>query len=163
MVGECKSVDLCVGAALASNCSTKEHICCVPDPNEDIPEGENKLISKKQFLNISGNTIRNEVIYRYFIESLNLINITTEYQLAAYLSQLVDETDNFRKIESIIMEVDDNNQLGNNQAGDGVTYRGRGGILLRGRKNYDLANNATESELIKNSGKNKLKRRFFKA
>ena len=153
MVGECKEVDMCVGAAIASKCSSTKHICCVPEPNKAPQEMESKIISKEQFLKISGNTTRNNALYRYFTKSLALANIKTEYQVAAYLAQLIDETDYFRKIESIIMDTDINPELGNNQKGDGVTFRGRGGILLRGRNDYNLANNATNTELITNSGK----------
>jgi len=142
-----------VGAALASTCITQGHICCVPEPNEAPAEIKNRLISKEQFLEIAGNTSRNSALYRYFSESLGLANVTTKYQVAAYLAQLIDETDYFRKIESIIIETDENAGLGNNQTGDGVAFRGRGGILLRGRRNYFLANEAAKTELISNSGK----------
>ncbi len=151
--GECKEVAACVGAALASTCITQGHICCVPEPNEAPAEIKNRLISKEQFLEIAGNTSRNSALYRYFSESLGLANVTTKYQVAAYLAQLIDETDYFRKIESIIIETDENAGLGNNQTGDGVAFRGRGGILLRGRRNYFLANEAAKTELISNSGK----------
>jgi len=116
-------------------------------------ETRHKLISKEQFLEIAGNTSRNSALYRYFSESLNLANVTTVYQVAAYLAQLIDETSYFRKIESIIMETDVNAGIGNNQTGDGVAFRGRGGVLLRGRRNYFLANDAADTELISNSGK----------
>ncbi len=154
LTGECKDVDMCVGAAIASTtCVPQNQICCVPEPDEAPLETPNEIISKEQFLNISGNNVRNNALYRYFTDSLALANIKTEFQVAAYLAQLIDETDYFRKIESVTMETDINPELGNIQKGDGVTFRGRGGILLRGRKNYNLANNDTKSQLLINSGK----------
>jgi len=153
MVGECKEIDVCIGAAIASNCSSAKHICCISEPNEAPVETPHKLISKEQFLKIADNTSRNSALYRYFSESLSLANVTTVYQVAAYLSQLIDETSYFRKIESIIMETDLNAGIGNNQTGDGVAFRGRGGVLLRGRRNYYLANEAANTELVSKSGK----------
>jgi len=143
---------MCVGAAIASaTCSPQDQICWVPEPNADSQETENGIISKAQFLRISDNNVRNNALYRYFTNSLALADIKTEYQVAAYLAQLIGETDYFRKIESIIKDNDINPEIGNNQTEDGVTFKVRGGILLRGRKNYNLANkdNMTIMTLIR--------------
>ena len=78
-------------------------------------------------------------MYFYFVESLAYAQIQSEFQLAAYLAQLVGETDYFKAIDSSQAESDFDSQLGNNQTGDGVKFRGRGAILLRGRTNYYLA------------------------
>ena len=148
MIGICMDINSCVGAAIASlNCTDSNFAtCCVPERDKAPIEVESKHISKELFLNISGNTTRNDAIYRYFAESLKLANITSGYQIAAYLSQIIDETDYFKKIETIIKENDINYLLGNNQTGDETRFRGRGGILLRGRKNYELVHNANSSK-----------------
>lgn len=99
------------------------------------------LLTKEMFLNVVGNTTRNNEMYYYLTESFTFADIKSEYQIAAYLAQLIGETDYFRAIESTQHETDFNPQLGNNQTGDGVKFRGRGGILLRGKNNYFLANN----------------------
>lgn len=148
MIGVCQNVDSCTGAAISGNCSLPNHVCCVPEPVEPIEEKSNNIITKARFLKIVGDTIRNRAIYRYFTESLDLAGITTEYQIAAYLSQLISETDYFKKIESTIIENDNNSIIGNNQVNDGTAFRGRGGILLRGRTAYDLAQRANSKYLI---------------
>ncbi len=139
LIGICKIVDQCAGAALKSNCSTDGHVCCVSDnnPPKKVPH---KIITEAIFLKISGKTDRNKALYPYFVESLDVAGIKTEFQIAAYLSQLIHETEYFRKIESTIFEKDENQLLGNNQVGDGILFRGRGGILLRGRSLYKRAN-----------------------
>jgi len=128
-----------VGAALASTCTTQGHICCVPEPDKAPKEVANQIITKAIFLKIAGNTIRNNALYRYFTESVTLAGIRTEYQIAAYLAQLIHETDYFRQIESSVLENDENSLLGNSLPGDGTLFRGRGGILLRGRSYYQKA------------------------
>ena len=142
MVGACLAIESCVGAAINGDCADSKHTCCVTESGTAPKEVAHNIITKAIFLKISGNTARNNAIYRYFTESLGLAGITTEYQIAAYLSQLLHETDYFRSIESLIMETDNNTALGNVQTGDGTTFRGRGGILLRGRKFYNASQNA---------------------
>ena len=142
MSGNCKSVDDCTGAALAGNCAKSGLICCIAETSPPPNKVENKMITKEIFLRIAGNTLRNQGIYNYFVESLEMANITTEYQAAAFLSQLIGESKYFKSMES----------SGNNATGDGLKYRGRGAILLRGKTNYQLANNKLGLSILTNPG-----------
>ncbi len=145
MVGTCMTIESCTGAAITSDCG-QGLICCVSDVKPDY--NENSLISQETFLKIVGNTQRNAELYYHFAASLESAEIKNEFQLAAYLSQLIGETDYFRSIESTQVEKDIDPTIGNNKTGDGLTFRGRGGILLRGKNNYFLANNKLTGWLI---------------
>ncbi len=139
MIGECKEIDECTGASVQGDCNNNSYTCCI----EEIGLGyikESSLISKNLFLKMTGKSKRNEALYNHFVISLEDARIRTSYQAAAYLSQLLGETKLFKYIESTQLENDYNIQLGNNQVGDGIKYRGRGSILLRGKLNYILAN-----------------------
>lgn len=136
--GVCQDVDTCMGAALIGNCANKDFICCIQDKSLNYPE--NSIITKKLFLKIAGDTSRNNYLYNFFSESMELARIDNQYKAAAYLSQLIGETDYFRSMESVKPENDFNNLIGNGAIGIGSDYRGRGAILLRGKLNYELAN-----------------------
>ena len=138
--GTCSLIENCVGGAFSSNCP-KPQICCVPDAS--LNRNEDKIITKKIFLKITGDTFRNAWLYNYFAESMESALINNLYKAAAYLSQLIGETDYFKSIESIRPEKDIDESIGNNKTGDGSNYRGRGGILLRGKDNYDFASKRT--------------------
>lgn len=146
LVGECKSVDQCAGAVLRGNCSGSS-ICCIRDNAKT--DTQNSIITKNIFLKLVNNTVRNNALYSYFAESMNLAQINTEYKAAAYFSQLVGESDFFRNLESGLIDSDSDNDLGNNVTGDGTKYQGRGAILLRGKTNYLLANSKIPSMLKK--------------
>ena len=138
MIGDCMLVDDCTGAAVEGNCSTSEFICCIAESSAPPDKAENKIITKDIFLKIAGNTKRNQAIYNYFVESLEMANITTEYQAAAYLSQLIGESKYFKSMES----------SGYNLTGDSLKFRGRGAILLRGKTNYELANDKLRLSIL---------------
>ena len=87
LVGVCMEIDSCVGAAITGNCSNSKHTCCVPESFIAPVEVGNNLISKELFLEISGNTVRNNAIYRYFAESLVLAEINTEYKIGINYKQ----------------------------------------------------------------------------
>lgn len=146
MSGNCGAIETCTGAAVESNDCTSGQICCVPDVKPAYKS--NTLLSQESFLRIAGNTSRNAEMYYYFIESLNGAEIKTKFQIAAYLSQLIGETDYFKKIDSARPEKDVDQTIGNNGTGDGVFYRGRGCVLLRGKNNYFLANNKLSGKLM---------------
>lgn len=140
--GSCSLIDECQGAAfISSNCSQKDYTCCIQDTNST--KINKTLISKEIFLKIAGNTPRNGWIYGHFSDSLDYsgAKIDTVYKASFYLSQLLDETNYFRSIESSKPEKDIDKDIGNNGTGDGSLYRGRGAILLRGKLNYQLATN----------------------
>ncbi len=102
---------------------------------------------KDIFLEISGNTVRNEALYKYFVMALHMANIDSTYGKAAFLAQILGETKMFKAIESTVLENDNNPSIGNTEKGDGTKYRGRGAILIRGKANYNLAR--TEGNVTK--------------
>ena len=137
-IGVCTEVSECRGAALQGKCFLPQ-LCCLNDTSSYY---QSKLITKDLFLKIAGNTSRNDWLYGHFVESLGLAQIEDDpYRAAAYLSQVIGETDYFKSIESPVKEKDIDPNIGNTVPGDGSLYRGRGGILLRGKKNYQLATN----------------------
>jgi predicted chitinase len=139
LTGDCSLIYNCKGAAFVTTDCPNPQICCVQDTSSS--SSTNSKITKAIFLKIAGNTARNDWIYNYFSESMKSAEIDNEYKAAAYLSQLIGETDYFKSIEAIRPEKDNDPSIGNNKTGDGSLYRGRGGILLRGRLNYELASN----------------------
>ncbi len=116
LVGLCLEIDNCTGAPIGGNCANGLK-CCVPDPSPPL-EISNEILTKTKFLKIIGNTPRNNVLYHYLVESMQKANVRTEFEIAAYLSQLMGETDNFRSMESSQLEADFDSSIGNNNAGE---------------------------------------------
>ena len=146
--GVCTTVEECTGAALTGNCKNPKQICCIEE-NVRIQIAEDKILTQSLFLKIAGNSTRNRAFYTYFVDSMKRANISVArdkygeqpniYRRAAFFSQLVGESDFFRKLESNKIDSDVDLSLGNNQPGDGSRYQARGAILLRGKSNYELA------------------------
>jgi len=145
--GTCKSVDECTGAAFKGNCQNL--ICCIPEITNQ-PNQADGLITKAIFLKIAGNTTRNAALYGFFVQSLKTANINDQYKAAAYFSTLIGESNFFRELESKVNDQDVNADLGNNASGDGLLYRGRGAILVRGKTNYQLAESKLKLNLVNN-------------
>jgi predicted chitinase len=142
--GSCKQVDDCLGAALKGNC-LNSLVCCIKDDKQAPNITENSFIKKNLFLNLVGNTPRNEYLYNFFAESMYESEILNQYRAAAYFATLVGETNYFKEFESKVDDPDINADLGNNETSDGLKFRGRGGIWLRGKTNYILANSKLSS------------------
>ena len=136
--GVCTSTNDCTGAALKGNCLSSD-VCCIQDSSLNYPE--NPIITRSIFFKLMGNTFRNNALYGYFAESMAKANITNENKAAAalYFATIFGESKTLKEFESPISENDFNNELGNNEIGDGSNYRGRGAILLKGKANYELA------------------------
>lgn len=137
--GTCKSVQDCTGAALIGDCSSQTMVCCVDDRTVQV--AEHKKLTKRLFLKLVGNTTRNNAMYNYVVESMKLAAIegkNEDFKIAAYLAQLVGETNYFQKLESGIIDGDEDQDQN-----DKKTYQGRGGILIRGKANYELANKSS--------------------
>ena len=144
--GTCKSVAECSGAALKGNC-LNSFVCCIPDLKPPLNVPENPLISKRTFLKLVGDTVRNSALYNHFAQSLIDAEAFNQYRAAAYFATLVGETNYFKELESKVDDPDFNADLGNNATADGSIFRGRGGIWLRGKTNYILANSKLSSSL----------------
>ena len=146
--GECKEVGFCTGGAFIGNCRNRAHICCVDDVTSIESKDDDFIIKRSVFFSIVGKTPRNQLLYNYFIESMQIASIDNTFRAAAYLSQLAAETRNFEQLESEKPELDNNALIGNSKIGDGARFRGRGAIFLRGKLNYELATIKIKSELF---------------
>jgi hypothetical protein len=116
MVGKCMEIDSCIGAAVAGNCSQSQTCCVASNESPYIPN-ENIFLTKNIFLKIAGNTSRNEALYVHLLESMEIAEVQTRFQIAAFVSQLLGETNYFKNIESLQSESDFNTAIGNNQTG----------------------------------------------
>lgn len=140
--GQCTSADDCTGAALVGDCTTPALICCIKDDETANMSLTHPKLTKEKFLKIAGDNERNKVLYHFFVGSLSLFMVPNdpneEFQIAAYMSQMLGETKYFRKLESGIVEVapGDDEETRN----ETELYQGRGGILLRGLQTYIRAN-----------------------
>lgn len=150
-IGVCNWIEQCQGAALTpppGNCTTGQ-ICCIAENALNI--AANQVLTKAIFLRLVSDTPRNNFLYDYIVQSMQLAGVSVgtgqardSFKIAAYLSQIVGESDYFKKLESNVLNDPDNDPLlGNNQTGDGRFFQGRGAILVRGRENYEIANKST--------------------
>lgn len=149
-IGECKPAEECLGAIYEGTCQNSRFSCCYADPRTPGTIANYPIISLGRFLQLFGNTSRNQLMYEWFAESLDLAGIdrNDKYQLAAYLSQMADESRNFLKFESGYLDADNYELIGNFQEQDGVNYQSRGAIYLRGRANYFAANQVLGPSII---------------
>ncbi|CAF0961359.1 unnamed protein product [Brachionus calyciflorus] len=90
----------------------------------------------------------NTVLYHFIAKSIQVSKIDNAYKISAYLSQIADETNNFEQLESLKIESDFDSTIGNSKLGDGSLYKGRGGIYLKGKNNYELAEERSFNEII---------------
>lgn len=72
------------------------------------------------------------------LAAMSRAGITDPTERAMFLAQMAHESGNFRYDEEIAsgQKYEGRSDLGNNQPGDGVKYKGRGYIQLTGRANY---------------------------
>lgn len=130
--GICIDINDCSGAGFIGNCTNRNFVCCVKD-TDPLYTHQNEMITENLFLNLTSNTIRNRVLYRYFVQSMNDSIITNQYRAAAFFATLVGESDGFKYFEY-------RGSIGGQN--DDSVYRGRGAIFLKGKQDYELASKA---------------------
>lgn len=86
------------------------------------------------------------------IAAMNRAGIVDPTERAMFLAQMAHESGNFRYDEEIASgkAYEGRSDLGNNQPGDGVRYKGRGYIQLTGRANYRYYGNLLGVDLENN-------------
>jgi putative chitinase len=77
-------------------------------------------------------------------------SINTVLRAAAFLGQVAEETGDLRTLQEYASgaEYEGRHDLGNTQPGDGVRYKGRGGIQRTGRANYQRFQDATGIQVV---------------
>lgn len=148
--GTCQFVSDCKGGAFVSINCTKTQICCVRDPEENVPVPNGPTyvqFSLKLFLNLATDTLRTRALYPLFAKALDDSKINSCHSAAVFFSQLAGETKLFTEFESDKSGKDFDSLIGNDQVGDGSKYRGRGAIHLRGKSVYQVANSKIKGYL----------------
>ena len=139
--GYCANINNCLGAGFFEICENRQHVCCVIEQDSNETQNESPILKKDTFLKLVGNTPRNNFLYSYFVKSIHDANATNEHKIAAYLSILVQGTDYLKKFE--YTEADD----------AGSFYKGRGGIFIKGKFEYDRAGEEIGVDLSINPAK----------
>ena len=98
-------------------------------------------ITSGQLAQLMGNTLPQTEYDRllpHFLHAASVANINTPQRMAMWIAQLRHESGGLRWMQEIASGADYEwrADLGNNQPGDGVRYKGRGPIQLTGRANY---------------------------
>ena len=84
------------------------------------------------------------------IEAMAFYDIDTPTRQAAFIAQIAHESGSLRYVEEIASgdAYEGRQDLGNNQPGDGVRFKGRGLIQITGRANYKLVSDELNYDFI---------------
>jgi putative chitinase len=117
-----------------------------PDPNF-VPLTEKLLKECMPFA-------KDENVKKFVVPLNNAMErymIDTARREAAFLAQVAHESGSLRYVEEIASgeSYEGREDLGNDQPGDGVRFKGRGLIQITGRFNYDALSSALNYDFIK--------------
>src|SRR5688572_143841 len=101
------------------------------------------MLTKDQLFQIVPT--KKELIDKYYqplVDTMVKYEINTMPRIAAFIAQLAHESGSFRYVKEIAsgQAYEGRADLGNNLAGDGVRFKGRGFIQVTGRGNYTSVN-----------------------
>jgi len=93
-----------------------------------------------------------DLLYEPLVKAMNKYQITTALRAAHFIAQVGHETASFLYMEEIASGAayEGRSDLGNNQAGDGKRFKGRGLIQLTGRANYTAYSNDCGVDYVTN-------------
>ena len=151
LTGTCMPVGNCLGGTLTEICRDSSLVCCIPDPDSSISIQLSTLVPFNDYLQIIGDTPRNRHLYSFFAKSLNDAGIQKCHQAAVFFAQIRGESNDLKFFEEssrFSASFDLDSSIGNNAVNDGIVYRGRGPLLLRGKGNYLNATIEASSKLF---------------
>ncbi|CAF1046181.1 unnamed protein product [Brachionus calyciflorus] len=91
------NINNCLGSEITGNCTGQNLICCISDITYNQPN--NIFISKQNFFKIFANTPRNNYLYPFICEALDLAKIGDEYKASAFIAILAGETNKFENLD----------------------------------------------------------------
>jgi putative chitinase len=92
-----------------------------------------------------------------FVEALNHamleFGIDSPLRVAFFLSQIAHESGSLRYVAEIAdgRDYEGRTDLGNSQPGDGPRFKGRGGLMITGRTNYEACSRGINHDLLADS------------
>jgi predicted chitinase len=122
-------------------CSGSGKCCAAETASANPPKEYISLSVFKTLFSDGVSGARAEAFWPYFNEALDYASINTCLRVSAFVAQVGHESAGLYYFEELASGADYEwrTDLGNNVAGDGMRYKGRGPIQLTGRSNYKAA------------------------
>ena len=126
-----------------------------PNPDSSIIDATGRnVFSKSQLWAIGWRDFMNDSVYEDLQDTLREFKITTTRRLRHFFTHTTYDSENgeFTLEDSDGTEYENDEELGNNQEGDGLKYRGAGYLMMRGRKNYQEFADYVDDDDVMNQG-----------
>jgi len=133
--GTCIQSSDCTGAALTEICENKNFVCCIPDLELKPETIQDKFITLDKYLKFVGNSTRTRSLYYLLKKAIADAGITKCHAAASFFAQVLGESKSLTFFEELKSN-GISGSIGNNETGDDEKYRGRGALLLRGKRYY---------------------------